>query len=104
MYAQQCQLFPSKTHATGPEDVTFAADSWPASVLDAEASRIDDRDRILRVLLNEFNRAEIDSIVHQLRIHETPTPMNTEWLSEWMIECSVAAITTANKATTTRRQ
>ena len=27
MYAQQCQLFPSKTHATGPEDVTFAADS-----------------------------------------------------------------------------
>jgi hypothetical protein len=68
MYAKQHNLYPEKTHVTGPD--MFA--HLQTSVLDAQATRLQDRDRILRVLLNEFDREEIDSFVHQLRTQDEP--------------------------------
>lgn len=68
MYAKHHGLFPDNTDVTGPD--TFIGQN--SSVLDAEATRLDDRDRILRVLLTDFNRAEIDSRVEQLRTQAAP--------------------------------
>ena len=64
MYAKHYGLFPSKATVTGPD--VFAA--LQTSVLDAQATELQDRDRILRVLLTEFNREEIDGFVHRIRM------------------------------------
>ena len=79
MYARQSKLFPTRTSVTGPD--AFA--SMKTSVLDAQASVLKDRDRILRVLLTQFDREEVDDIVQLLRNQSTPeyyfdqTPLST---------------------------
>ena len=70
MFAKFYGLYPNKTHATGPD--LFA--HRRTSVLDAQATKLEDRDRILRVLLSDgsqFEREEIDMMVHQLRTHQS---------------------------------
>ncbi|CAB9527909.1 expressed unknown protein [Seminavis robusta] len=64
MYAKTFNLYPDHTVITGPNAF---AECEQTTVLDAKASRLEDRDRILKVLLNEHDRAEIDRIVHRLR-------------------------------------
>ena len=68
IYAQHYGLFPAKTYVTGP-------DAFPeqSTVLDAKASRLEDRDRILRVLLNDFKRELVDDIVQYIRTLNAPT-------------------------------
>ena len=73
MYAKKGGLFPGKTYVTGPN--TFATDA-NTTVHDAEATNLEDKDRIMRVLLNHFDRAEIDSLIQQLRIQDTPQEMD----------------------------
>ena len=72
IYAQHYGLFPAKTYVTGP-------DAFPeqSTVLDAKASRLEDRDRILRVLLNDFKRELVDEIVQYIRTLNAPTQAPT---------------------------
>ena len=69
MFAKFYGLFdyPGKTQVTGPD--VFA--KHQTSVLDAQASRLEDRDRVLRVLMIKFDREEIDNMVQQLRTHKS---------------------------------
>lgn len=67
IYAQHYGLFPAKTHVTGPDEF-----SKQSTVLDAQASCLRDRDRILKVLLTEFNRERIDDIVQCIRTQSAP--------------------------------
>jgi len=87
--ADHCGLFPTKTIVTGPG--MFA--NMKTSVLDAQASRLQDRDRILRVLLTKFNRESIDDIVHKLRTQTTPEDSNE---AQW---CSAAFLNDIGKET-----
>jgi len=69
MYAKQLRLFPNHTHVTGPD--VFA--KIKSSCLDADATKAEDKKRILQVLLDSHDREEIDSIVQIFRTHDTPT-------------------------------
>jgi hypothetical protein len=68
MYAKKYGLFPDCTNVTGPD--VFA--QLRTTCLDAKATELEDRDRILKVLLTEHNREEIDSIVQLFRTQDTP--------------------------------
>jgi hypothetical protein len=68
MYANHFGLLPDKTHITGPDKFAHLQ----TSVLDAQASRLKDRDRILKVLLTKFDREQVDNFVHELRTQNAP--------------------------------
>lgn len=76
IYAKHFGLVPGKTQVAGPN--VFAHKQ--SSVLDAQATNLKDRDRILRVLLTEFDREEIDTIVHDLRTQNAPREQVQSWM------------------------
>lgn len=71
MYASFYGLYPHKTHVTGPA-YTFSRSE--TSVIDAQATWEEDRERILRVLQTEFEVEKIDSMVHELKTQDEPIP------------------------------
>ena len=66
LHGKKMGLVPSKAFVTGPDEFS----DLTTSCLDAKASNPKDRDKILRVLLTEFDREEIDSFVHQFRAYK----------------------------------
>ena len=56
-------LVPDKAYVTGPNKFS----KQTTSCLDAQAYKLKDRDTILKVLLNNYDREEIDGFVHQFR-------------------------------------
>ena len=70
LHSKQMGLIPDRAFVTGPDNFSGLI----TSCLDAQAFNPIDRDRILRILLNEHNREEIDDFVHQFRSYEAPRP------------------------------
>lgn len=68
MYAKELGLVPHLTHVTGPNVFSDLS----TSVLDAKATKLRDRERILKVLLTQHERQEIDDLVQKFRMHDTP--------------------------------
>jgi WD40 repeat protein len=70
MYASNSEngLYPNQTYVTGPN--VFAG--LQTSCLDAKATRQEDKDKILRVLFEDYDKEEIDTIVQIFRRHGTP--------------------------------
>lgn len=79
LHGKKLGLVPGKAFVTGPDD--FSDNT--TSCLDAKASNPKDRDKILRVLLTEFDREEIDSFVHQFRAFK-PVASKTDDLCKMM--------------------
>jgi len=66
IYANKMGLIPERTFVAGPDNFSHIG----ASVLSANATRQEDKARILRLLLNDYNYHEIDDIVNMFRMQE----------------------------------
>jgi len=68
LHSKNLGLIPDRAFVTGPDN--FSA--LNTSCLDAQAFDPDDRDKMLRALLNNHASKEIDEIIHQFRVYEPP--------------------------------
>lgn len=69
LYAKKLGLVPRHTFVTGPNNVS----SSRTSCLEAQASNMDDKAQILKLLLAEHDYKEIDDFVNQFRSQDSPT-------------------------------
>jgi len=68
MFARKLGFLPDNTMVTGPNCFAHSR----SSCIDAQATNTDDKAKILRILLNEYDYNDIDSFVNQFRAQDSP--------------------------------
>lgn len=68
IFANKFGLVPDNTYVTGPDDFSDSR----TSCVEAQATDIDDKVRILKVLLADHDYKEIDDFVNQFRAQDSP--------------------------------
>ena len=68
LHARKLGLVPDSTFVTGPDCFSDSK----VSCIDAQASNKEDKAKILRILLTEYDYNEIDEFINQFRSQESP--------------------------------